>query len=239
MPLDRAKPLYQQVVDTLSARIASGALQSGAPLPAEPKLAASLGVSQGTLRKALDLMEAESLLDRRHGIGTFVARGDLIETASRFVDDAGDDLWAELRSQVLVEEPLPAPAAAELQQDVGTEGWCIEQLCCLANQPALMERIHIAKSDLPDLTPAMLPDHVPLLWRNLAGRICQTITHRIRSVAAPHSVTWAFGSRPGTPILRIDQTTYDLDEVPIEYRITHVAPGPWTYRTKHILGKVW
>ena len=48
------RPLYAQVQDLLIERLASGHWRPGELLPAEPRLAAEFGVSQGTVRKALD-----------------------------------------------------------------------------------------------------------------------------------------------------------------------------------------
>ena len=49
------RPLYGQVRDTLIRRLVDGVWQPGQPLPSEIQLAAELGVSQGTVRKALEL----------------------------------------------------------------------------------------------------------------------------------------------------------------------------------------
>ena len=67
------RPLYQQVRDLLVRRLADGQWQPGKSIPSEHQLAQELGVSQGTVRKALDTMAAERLLVRRQGRGTFVA----------------------------------------------------------------------------------------------------------------------------------------------------------------------
>src|SRR3546814_9470675 len=45
-------------------------------LPSEMQLAEELGVSQGTVLKALDEMTADNLLVRRQGRGTYVAEHD-------------------------------------------------------------------------------------------------------------------------------------------------------------------
>ena len=68
-----AKPLYRHVHDQLVARLAEGVWQPGQLIPSEFQIADELGVSQGTVRKALDLMTAERLLTRQQGRGTFVA----------------------------------------------------------------------------------------------------------------------------------------------------------------------
>ena len=45
---------------------------AGAQLPSEPKLSKQLGVSRATLREAMRVFEAQGLLRRRQGAGTFV-----------------------------------------------------------------------------------------------------------------------------------------------------------------------
>src|SRR5215212_10884032 len=85
------RPLYRQVRDVLVKRIADGVWQAGQALPSEPDIAADLGVSSGTVRKALDEMTAENLVVRRQGRGTFVARHDEARILFQFFKLARDD----------------------------------------------------------------------------------------------------------------------------------------------------
>ena len=64
-PLARA-PLYARAEAELRARIARGEWKPGEVLPTEPALAAQLGISQGTLRRALGGLEAQGAIERRH-----------------------------------------------------------------------------------------------------------------------------------------------------------------------------
>ena len=61
------RPLYRQVRDILVKRIADGVWQPGQILPSESEVAADLGVSQGTARKALDSLTADHFVVRRQG----------------------------------------------------------------------------------------------------------------------------------------------------------------------------
>jgi len=54
-------------------RIHEGELRPGARLDNQRRLAKSFGVTLMTLRQALELLEREHLISRRHGLGTFVA----------------------------------------------------------------------------------------------------------------------------------------------------------------------
>ncbi|MEQ6250838.1 GntR family transcriptional regulator [Sulfitobacter sp. HNIBRBA3233] len=64
----KARRVYLQLRD----EIQRGAYGEGALLPAEKKLAASLDVSRVTVRRALDALAADGLIDRRAGSGTTV-----------------------------------------------------------------------------------------------------------------------------------------------------------------------
>jgi GntR family transcriptional repressor for pyruvate dehydrogenase complex len=62
---------FDQVVEAIRRRIGSGQTEEGRLAP-ERTLAAELGVGRRTVRRALDRLEAEGLLWRRQGQGTFV-----------------------------------------------------------------------------------------------------------------------------------------------------------------------
>lgn len=68
------RPLYAQVSDALSELILSQAYVPGEKLPSEEELAIQLGVSRPTLRVAIGYLESQGLLERRRGIGTFIAQ---------------------------------------------------------------------------------------------------------------------------------------------------------------------
>jgi GntR family transcriptional regulator len=70
--------LRYQIADQLRERLLGGELEAGAQLPSEPELARSLGVSRSSLRAAIALLEAEGLLRRRHGSGTYVTERPLL-----------------------------------------------------------------------------------------------------------------------------------------------------------------
>ena len=78
------QPLYMQVYDLLVARLSDGTWKPAQALPSEFELADQLGVSQGTVRKALNLMVSQSLLLRRQGKGTFVAEHTAESSLFRF-----------------------------------------------------------------------------------------------------------------------------------------------------------
>ncbi len=65
-------PLHSTITQQLREKIFSGEYSEAEKLPTEPALASKLGVSRTTLREALKHLEAEGVIYRRHGIGTFI-----------------------------------------------------------------------------------------------------------------------------------------------------------------------
>lgn len=67
------EPLYAQLVGTFRERIESGQWPVGSRLPSERELCSLFDVSRITVRHAIEIAEQEGLLQRVHGVGTFVA----------------------------------------------------------------------------------------------------------------------------------------------------------------------
>lgn len=66
-------PLYRQIKSLILQSLEGGEWRPGEVIPSETELAGRFGVSQGTVRKAVDELAAENLLLRRQGKGTYVA----------------------------------------------------------------------------------------------------------------------------------------------------------------------
>jgi GntR family transcriptional regulator len=71
-PQDR-RPRFREIADDLRARILDGTLGVGSALRAEDDLAADYGASTLTIRRALDVLQAEALIVRRAGHRTRIA----------------------------------------------------------------------------------------------------------------------------------------------------------------------
>ena len=68
-----AKKLYQTVIDYINEQISCGLLTIGDLIPSESQLSKLLGVSVGTVRKAIDILENNKILYRHHGKGTYIS----------------------------------------------------------------------------------------------------------------------------------------------------------------------
>ena len=73
--LDEGGPLFAQVAERLAGEIADGGLAEGARVPSANELAAFYRINPATAAKGINLLADEGLLDKRRGIGMFVAAG--------------------------------------------------------------------------------------------------------------------------------------------------------------------
>jgi len=73
LSLDSDIPLYTQIVSIVKRNLSAGTLSAGELLPSESELCRAYGISRSTVRQAIGILEAEGLVVRRQGRGTFVA----------------------------------------------------------------------------------------------------------------------------------------------------------------------
>jgi GntR family transcriptional regulator / MocR family aminotransferase len=108
IPLDRgqAAPLYQQIEAYLRQSISSGALAPDTRLPAARQLAEDLGVSRITVENAYAALEADGLLTRRAGSGTYVLPPGAFAPPAL----AGGQSWPLWQQEARSAAPAPAPA---------------------------------------------------------------------------------------------------------------------------------
>jgi DNA-binding FadR family transcriptional regulator len=133
-------PLGVQLDWVMHAAVASGRLRAGDRLPGLREVADQLGVNHNTVRAAVAKLEADGLLETRHGSGTFVATGAatqlrqaaLLDEVVQRAEDAGV-VPRELAAALYVADPSTHRrsdrAAAErraLRQDLAV----LDRLLC-------------------------------------------------------------------------------------------------------------
>jgi GntR family transcriptional regulator len=91
-------PLYEQVHNALRSRILAGEWEPREPLPGEAALARELGVSIGTVRKAMDQLTRDNIVIRERGRGTFVRRnaGSRLGSPFGLCDRSGQRLTPDI-----------------------------------------------------------------------------------------------------------------------------------------------
>jgi len=86
-------PIYRQVIEQIQRQVLTGELVEGQQLESVRELAGRLKVNPMTISKAYSLLEGEGLLERRRGVGLFVAKmrqGQKEKSKRRMLDGALD-----------------------------------------------------------------------------------------------------------------------------------------------------
>jgi GntR family transcriptional regulator len=228
------RPLYAQVKDRFLARMVSGEWAPGMLLPSEPQLAAEIGVSPGTVRKALNALHDENLIVRRQGRGTYVAEHTAQRALFHFFKLVGPDGGRALPDTVwsdLTAEPATEAVAERLGLAAGAPVWRLRRHRALDGAVLVSEAIHLAAADFPDLDRRRpLPNNVYSLYEKAYGRVVARAVEDLSAVAAAAEDAAALGCAEGAPVLLIDRTAYGLDGRPVELRRSVCRTGRHRYR---------
>jgi GntR family transcriptional regulator len=221
------RPLYAQVKDLLIRRMVAGEWRPGEILPSEGRLAVEFGVSQGTVRKALDEMAAQNLVVRQQGRGTFLAKHDRQRSLFHFFHIVGEDGAKELPTSRILElrmaraerdeaRLLELPSRARLVK--------LLRIRTLQGSAVILERIALPAGLFPDFTVPVgveLPDELYMLYQQKYAVTIAKADEKLRAVAADAIDASHLGVAPGTPLLEVDRVALSLDGVPVERRLSH------------------
>jgi GntR family transcriptional regulator len=216
------RPLYRQVREVLVKRIADRVWLPGQVLPSEPEIARDLGVSQGTVRKALDEMAAENLVVRHQGRGTYVAKHDDARILFQFfklVPDSGERTFPDSRTLAVTREANPE-AAEMLGLKPRERIVRIDRVRSLAGDACVVERIHLPAAMFPGLESRTLPNNLYELYTLEYGVTIGRASERLKAVAANDGDAEALGTVAGAPLLRIDRLAFALDGRRVEWRVS-------------------
>ena len=230
------KPLYMQVKDRLVRRLIDGSWQPGQLIPSEFELARELGVSQGTVRKALDTMTAENLLRRRQGRGTFVAEPEesrILFQFFRLAPDRGERSFPDSRQVKGARGRATRKEAGLLGLAQGDDVWRMERVRTFGAEPLLVETITLPAARFPGFdTIGQIPNNVYRLYSQRWGITIGGASERLKAIAATAADATALGCERGTPLLEITRTAYDLENRVTELRVSRCLTAQAHYRSE-------
>jgi GntR family transcriptional regulator len=108
--LDEGTPLFAQIAERLAEEIADGGLAEGERVPSMNELAAFYRINPATAAKGLNLLADDGLLEKRRGIGMFVA----IDARKRLLAQRRDQFPSRYVEPLLTEAARLGIGADEL-----------------------------------------------------------------------------------------------------------------------------
>jgi GntR family transcriptional regulator len=217
------RPLYSQVRDKLIGRLVDGFWLPGQPLPSEIQLAAELGVSQGTVRKALDWMAADNLVVRRQGRGTFVAVHDderMLFRFFRIIRDNGAPSSPKSQVLSLISGKANATERDTLNLAKDSRVVRIRRRRSLDDEPVMVEVVTLPVALFPDLATMDIPNNLYGLYAMHYGITIASTRERLKAVGATSEDAEALGISEGAPVLQVDRVAQALDGMPVEWRVS-------------------
>lgn len=229
------RPLYMQVQDLLMQRLANGEWRPGEMLPSEPELAGVFGVSQGTIRKALDKMALLNLVIRRQGKGTFVSAHTRHRELFHFFHLIGDDGSRQLPESSVLSCRVRRATRQEMESlalDDKARVAVIERLRSLNGKPAIAETIVVPEPLFPNLGHELEREPESTLYQCFEQRYGITIlnaTENLHAELADGRDAELLNVSRGTPILVITRTAYSHNKVPVELRLSRCNTAHYHY----------
>lgn len=215
-------PYYQQIVEQVRAMVRSEKVREGQTFCSESDLAQYLGTSKMPVRQAYQKLRSEGLL--------VIAKG------KRPVIGSGRLPWnfQQLRgfSEEMHRRGLQPSARVLSNQLVGAEGEVAKALRLEDGKSVYrINRLRLVNGDPVAVVTSYLPTHIFPNFdkQNLEGRsfyaIFENVYKRklhwaeesIGAVSAPEEEARILETAPGSALLLIRETTYDIDRVAIEY----------------------
>ena len=217
-------PLYRQIRELLTRSLESGEWRPGEMIPSESELAARFGVSQGTVRKAIDEMSAEHLLVRKQGRGTFVASHSDPHSVFRFLSiRANEGELPPLKSVPL--ECWRAKAGAEVARvlgiEVGAPVIVVRRLLRFGNMPAVFDELYLPGELFADLTLDVLKNSKVSLYNLFESQFAVPMVRaeeRLSAVSADRLSAELLQVTEGSPLLLVERVSYSYGNKPVEWR---------------------
>jgi len=216
-PIRPGVPLHEQISSFLRGKIEGGEWVADTQLPSEHDLCVAFDVSRVTVRRALQTLEADALIFRRQGLGSFVCERRMAQGLVRLTDFAQDMARAGLQATSRVlhrgNEPCPPLVAERLGHEAEAPILRLDRLRLGDGEPMALDRtwIPLYYAQLlegRDLTHETLyrvleQDHgIPVL----SGRT------RITAASADPFLAEQLGVEPGVALLVMERTSRSVGE---------------------------
>jgi len=214
---EHQQPLYRQVQEAIREAIADRSLLPDDALPAERELSTAFGVSRITIRKAIEELVNEGVLDTHHGSGTFVrtkVEKNFAQLTS-FSEEMGargmvpSSVWLNRTSgSVLPEEAL------KLRASPGTAVYRFSRIRLGDDSPMSIEYATVLASCLPSVDAV---DHSLYEALYKTGNRPERALQRLSALILNKERAALLGASAGDAGLLVERVGYNKSGTAIEY----------------------
>jgi GntR family transcriptional regulator len=227
------RPLYLQVRDDLAQRIATGEWKPGHTLPNEIELAREVGVSSGTMRKSLDLLESEHLVTRRQGRGTFVrdpAAPAQVRRYTRHLAGNGEYVLGKVSSVEVAQGTAGAVEGKLLRLSPDAEVYRLQRTRSYQGKPFLVEQVALPVALFPNASAHDWGSRWLTELASQSGVLLGGAVENILSGRASATAALALRVPEGTPVLILERLISTRDGQPAAWRRAECISGVLQYQ---------
>ena len=211
-------PIYVQIAESIRRRIRSGKLKVGDRLESERQLASNFGVSLMTARQALQSLEEEGLIERRHGSGTFVRTPRVNWNRLMSFTEQMAERGLEASSRLVLAECVgAAPIIAEQLELPRTEQFFrVERIREGDGEPLAVEACYLPLSRFAGLDekPLMKRSLFDVLEHDYGVSLCRA-DEVIEAQLPDKRVAKLLGIRTNDPVLHVRQILFGNANQPV------------------------
>lgn len=238
MAPDSRLPLYQRLRDEILEKITRREWNPDEAIPTETELTKTYGVAIGTVRKAVETLVAEGLLERNQGRGTFVRRPRFDASLFRFFRHqtaAGERKIPQGRILKRQLATPPARVASALKLTGKAKAIQLERLRLIDGQIILAEEIWLPNSRfaaLMKLAPSDFGDLLYPLYEERCGQAVASAQETLTVETADAKIAGLLGVKAGSPVIVIERLALGYDRQPLEWRHSYGSAETFRYQVE-------
>lgn len=224
-------PLHHQISAVLRSSILSGRYGEGDYLPAEMALVEAYGVSRATIRRALETLADEGLIDRQAGKGTRVTGTGLrveLEERRRAAEEGARG--TEVAVINVGDALTPPDAAAALDLAAGTRTLQVTRLRTSDGLPLRYLTAYLPVDIGEQVARHDLSNATLLSALEAAGTLIDSARDEVGATLADPLSARLLEVRVGDPLLEIASTMFDPKGRAIAFQRTLVPPSRFKVR---------
>lgn len=224
---------YGALAAALRERVLAGEWPPGSALPAELALAAEHRVALGTMRRALELLVRQGLIERVHGRGTFVRQGLAGAPMLRFFrfgEGTGEIPASRITSRQV--QVAPADVARRLGLARGETALRLGRVRSIQGQPCLLEDIWLPLPLFQSLAQGDTHEWGDLLYPMFADRCAVHVQRAVDEIAfgvLTAAQARQLGLAPSHPCALVTRSAHDLAGRCVEVRFTRGDANAFHY----------
>jgi GntR family transcriptional regulator len=192
----------------------------GQRLPPERELAERLGVARETLRRMLATLQADGVLQRRQGAGTFVAGQSWVKplVLRSFTEDMRErGLIASSRVLSAAVVRADAKVALKLKAVPGSPVWHIRRLRLASGEPMALEEAWLRRALLPGFDPQSLDTGSLYEVMQQHGVVVRNAAQEIQATVLDEAEALLLDVAPFSPALMVERQVFSQAGEVVEF----------------------